>query len=351
MRSLSLCAVVLGLLCLPTVALADGPDKSNSQLRLRQGDLAGGAAEMGRTKSRAGDCTSALDYFDRAISVHPDPALLRERGHCHDKLNHPYPAIRDYRAYLSERPEAPDSDQIRGRLGALEASVGISKEDNKGDPANVADTPAQRTALENLIDEERLADDAATSPLRRASGFSLGFYGGMRTYVGSGNGTVKPDGSVTPKVNGFFDTGHSEDLNYEVGITGRYAVGAYFDILAQGGLVSTGKVGSASAASGPGFLLAGQLRIPFGKFASDQLLVAFGPGYERYSNKLTATASVINVLGRLGYRHVFGHNLSLELAGYGGLAHFTFVDAPVGANINDVNVGILGLQTNLVLGF
>lgn len=334
-----------------SVALADGPDKSNSQLRLRQGDLAGGSAEMGRTKAREGDCVAALDHFDRAISVHPDPALRRDRGICHDKLNHPYPAIKDYRAYLSERPDAPDADQIRTRLGALEGSVGISKEDNKGDPANVADTPAQRTALENLIDEERLSDDAATSPLRRAPGFSLGVYGGIRSYFGSGKSSVKADGTIVPQVNGFFDTGHSDDLNYEVGITGRYSLGAYFDILAQGGLVSTGKVGSTSASSGPGFLLAGQLRIPFGKYSSDQLLVAFGPGYERYSNKITATASVINVLGRVGYRHVFGHNLGLELAGYGGLAHFTFVDAPVPANIDDVNVGILGLQLNVLLGF
>lgn len=306
---------------------------------------------MGRSSARAGDCATALDHFDRAISVHPDPAVVRDRGLCHDKLNHPYPAIKDLRAYLAERPDAPDSDQIRGRLGALESSVGISKEDNKGDSEKVADTPAQRAALENLIDEERLSDDAATSPLRRASGFSLGVYGGMRTYFGSGKGSIKPDGSTTPQVNGFFDTGHSDDLNYEVGFTGRYAVGAYFDLLAQGGLVNTGKVGSSSAASGPGFLLAGQLRIPFGKYSSDQLLVAVGPGYERYSNKLTATASVINFTGRLGYRHVFGHNLGLEFAGYGGLAHFSFVDAPGPANINDVNVGILGLQLNLLLGF
>lgn len=351
MRSLSLCAVVLCLVSVSSAALADGPDKSNTQFRLRQGDLAGGAGEMGRTKAREGDCLSALDYFDRAIAVHPEPALVRDRGLCHDKLNHPYPAIRDYRAYLSERPDAPDSDQIRSRLGALESSVGISKEDNKGDPTNVADTPAQRAALEKLIDEERLADDAATSPLRRAPGFVLGAYGGMRTYFGSGKAQGKPDGSFTPQVNGFFDTGHSDELNYEVGITGRYAVGPYFDILGQGGLVSTGKVGSTSAASGPGFLLAGQLRLPFGKYGSDQLLIALGPGYERYSNKLSATASVINVTGRVGYRHVFGHNLGLELAGYGGLAHFTFVDAPVNASINDVDCGILGVQLNLLLGF
>jgi hypothetical protein len=352
MRSLSLCAVVLSVVSVSSVALADKPDKSNSQFRLRQGDLAGGSGEMGRTKSREGDCVSALDYFDRAISVHPRPDLVRDRGLCHDKLNHPYPAIRDYRAYLAERPDAPDADQIRARLGALQGSVGVSKEDNKGDSAAVADTPAQRAALETMIDEERLSDDAATSPLRRASGFSLGFYGGMRTYLGnSGNSSVSSSGVITPKNNGFFDTGHSEDLNYEIGITGRYAVGAYFDLLVQGGLVSSGKVGATSAQSGPGFLLAGQLRIPFGKYGSDQLLVAFGPGYERYSNKVTATASVINVVGRLGYRHVFGHNLGVELVGYGGLAHFTYVDAPVNASIEDTNAGILGLQFNVLLGF
>ncbi len=358
MRSLTRCAVFLCLVSMSSVAFADGPDKSNSQLRLRQGDLANGAAEQGRTKSREGDCATALDYFDRAISVHPEPSLLRDRGLCHDKLGHPYPAIRDYRAYLSERTDAPDADQIRTRLGALEASVGISKEDNKGDPTNVADTPAQRSALEKLIDEEHLSDDAATSPLRLAKGFSLGAYGGIRTFFGgagdsssSTSSTGAPKTSITPKINGFFDTGHSDQLLYEVGLTARYSLGQNFDILGQGGLVSSGKVGASSASSGPGFLLAGQLRLPFGKYGSDQLLVALGPGYERYSNKIAGTQSVILGIARVGYRHVFGSNFGVELVGYGGVAHFTFVDVPVNASIDDVNTGILGLQLNVLLGF
>jgi hypothetical protein len=353
MRSLSLCAVVLCSLSLSATALAEGPrDKSNSQFRLRQGDLASGAGEQARSRARAGDCLGALDHFDRAIAVHPDPALVRDRGLCHDKLNHTYPAIRDYRAYLAERPDAPDADQVRTRLGALEGSVGISKEDNKGDPANVADTPAQRTALENLIEEERLSDSAATSPLRKSSGFVLGIYGGMRTFFGNGgNSTSSSSGALQPKINGFFDTGKTDQLGYQVGISARYSAGTYFEVLGEGGLVSYGKVGTQGAVSGPGFLLAGQVRLPIGKYASDELIIGLGPGYERYSNKFSGTQSVILGVGRLGYRHTFGANFGMELVGYGGLAHFTFVDVPVNANIDDANAGILGLQLDVLLGF
>ncbi len=61
----------------------------------------------------------ATDAFDVALRTSIEPELRRDRGMCHEKLGHPFPAIDDYRAYLVGRPNAPDSDAIqRPRHGA-----------------------------------------------------------------------------------------------------------------------------------------------------------------------------------------------------------------------------------------
>src|SRR5580658_187954 len=62
------------------------------------------AAELARTRMKNGDCPGALDAFDLAITQSHEPTLYRDRGLCHEKLGHPYPAIDDYRTYLTSAP-------------------------------------------------------------------------------------------------------------------------------------------------------------------------------------------------------------------------------------------------------
>jgi hypothetical protein len=340
MRSPLFCSLSLAIILLPALAHAQKPrDKSNSQFKLRQGDLAGGAGETARAHARAGDCQGALEYFDRALAVYTDPTLQRDRGLCHDKLNHPFPAIEDFRGYLSARPNAPDSENIRTRLGALESANGIPPENNKGEDEKAQQSPAQREAIEQLMVDERNQDAAATSPLRDASGGILGVYGGMRTFFG--------DGTTS-----FFETGKGDNIGFEAGIALRYSTGKYFTILAQGGFVGYGTSGETSGAGGPGFLLAAELRVPVSKNSGDHFLIAVGPGYERYTaNESKATLSDIMGIGRLGFRHVFGANFGLELDAYGGLAHVTYINPPLGVNATDVNQGLLGLQLDVLVGF
>src|SRR5579883_186907 len=75
--------------------------------------------DIGRARMRAGDCAGAIDAFDEAINHSIDPTLYRDRGLCHEKLGHPYPAIDDYQVYLTASPDAPDADDIRIRLRRL----------------------------------------------------------------------------------------------------------------------------------------------------------------------------------------------------------------------------------------
>src|SRR5450755_1666012 len=64
------------------------------------------AADAARAKAVAGDCKGALDLFDEALRHSIDPTLFRDRGSCHEKLGNVYPAIDDYRSYVSQSPDA-----------------------------------------------------------------------------------------------------------------------------------------------------------------------------------------------------------------------------------------------------
>jgi hypothetical protein len=86
-------------------------------LNLHQGS--GNMGDVARSRMRSGDCQGALDAFDSALETSIDSTLYRDRGICHEKLGHPYPAIADYQAYLTSNNEAPDADDIRLRLQRL----------------------------------------------------------------------------------------------------------------------------------------------------------------------------------------------------------------------------------------
>jgi hypothetical protein len=74
-------------------------------------------ASAARARMRNGDCAGALDDFDLALqSSTTDPTLNRDRGLCHERLGDPYPAIDDYRAYVTAAPDAADAEGIRQRL-------------------------------------------------------------------------------------------------------------------------------------------------------------------------------------------------------------------------------------------
>ena len=91
-------------------------------------------ANVGRARMRAGDCDGAIDAFDAALETSLDASIHRDRGICHEKLGHPYPAIDDYQEYLTANNDAPDADDIRLRLRRLQDQVSgrSSSEEEEG---------------------------------------------------------------------------------------------------------------------------------------------------------------------------------------------------------------------------
>src|ERR1019366_6133794 len=122
-------ALAVAVVAIPAGVAQAQPDKARAAhdyksqpLNLHREQL-GTVAYAGnaRARMRAGDCEGALASFDLALSTsNQDPTLYRDRGLCHEKLGHPFPAVDDYRVYLTDVPDAPDAPAIRERLARLE---------------------------------------------------------------------------------------------------------------------------------------------------------------------------------------------------------------------------------------
>ncbi len=344
---------------------ASGPSKSSSQFTLRREEAGGGDASVARTRARAGDCAGALPAFDAAINVTIEPTLRRDRGLCHEKLNDPFPAIDDYRAYLSARADAPDADQIRDRLARLEEQVGVGAQSaasfqerdeslhaggsfsqgTQGGKASGSTGSSSSRARARRDDavlgakagepergydyyaaREQIADAADSSPLRFGTGWIVGpFMMVPRYFVGSGV---------------------QSSLAFAVGATFRYAWTSSLTFISEVGFAGIGESGQPSSSGGPLLFAGVEVRLPLDTWATNNIILGVGPGYEHYT--IAGTKAAANVLagrGRIGYRHVFGPTIGLEITADGGPAYFK----PDG--VSGQVVGVVGGALALVIGF
>lgn len=304
--------------------------RSSAQFTLRREEAGGSAAQTARNRARAGDCAGALPSFDVAIQRTIEPTLKRDRGLCHEKLGNVFPAIDDFRAYLTAAPNAPDAEQIRQRLGALEQQSGgpssMSK-DEDGEPiggeasaslsvgksgvkasASSSSKPAREPeeaglSYDQRVAREKSADDAEVSPLRDGTGVVLGPFVHIPRF--------------------FFGEGASSKLSYGVGIAIRYSTGRHLSVISELGYAGIGTKGENTSMSGPLLFGGLEFRLPVTPFSGDHVLLRAGLGYERYVVSGTRFVSD-TILGRagLGFRHVFGPSVALEFLADGGPAYF-----------------------------
>jgi hypothetical protein len=324
-----------------TATAPGGKSRSpNSQFLLRRGETGGPAGVAARGKARGGDCAGALNLFDDALRTTVEPTLFRDRGLCHEKLEHVHPAMDDYRAYLVARPDAPDADQIRERLARLEGMEGGHENDAASpDRPPEKEDGASATASMSLNGEgasasastkrggkghkgrsdvigpksgdqdargfdayaadERTADEAESSALREGTGFIAGAFIHVPRY--------------------FFGSGGTSDMAYAVGGTFRYATSASFTLVSEIGYAGIGTKGQIGALGGPLLFLGGELRVPISSHAGDQIVLGAGPGAEFYTVSNTkASLNFWSLRLRGGYRHVFGPRVALEVLADGG---------------------------------
>jgi hypothetical protein len=352
--ALSLIASVAG--AQPRQNVPPGADRSNSQFTLRRESSGGADGQTARARARANDCAGALPYFDAAIKSSIDPSLRRDRGLCHDKLGDPYPAMDDFRAYLSARPDAPDADQIRQRLAALEGTSGseatgpVNPDENPpggvsgaasasvsigggGASASTSSSTAlgpkpgePRQPFDYYVEQEKLREGAQKSPLRYGTGLVLGPF----VYL--------------PRF--FFGEGARHEFAYAAGGTLRYSLGRTLTLVSEVGYSGIGKAGEVTAQGGPIIMGGVELRFPVSTYAVDHLLLRGGVGYER--NIVSGTRAIIdNLEGRFafGYRHVFGTSIGLEALADGGPVAVFPENSSTRLN------GFIGLSVAFVVGF
>lgn len=322
--------------------------------------------DLGRAKMKAGDCKAALDAFDAAMKGSNDPTVRRDRGLCHENLGHPYPAMDDYRAYLTALPDAPDAANIRERLDRLQgdaltpdetkdeqerraadasakATMSISVGNGGASASGGASTSTASSGVDDSASRELTGRDAAvalerkeaveaenlssnSSALRRGKGPVIGVTAGPRWY--------SHDSSTRG--------------GYMVAGSLRYSASPVISALVDLGYAGISNDQGSNSSQGGIALLAGiEARLRLDQHVSNAILLGGGLGYERLkqgSSGLVTSMFVPRV--RAGYRHVFGPSFGLEVTLDAGYAFASVVNANA-----SYNALIIGPNVGLVTAF
>jgi hypothetical protein len=320
-----------------------------------------GLGNAARARMRAGDCVGALDLFDQALFSSTDPALRRDRGVCHEKLGQPYPAIDDYRAYLTNAPDAPDAAGIREHLERLEdetsgsdrststanddippaarigtevdepAANGKTKTTTTNEPTAVTPSSDGTTADEDALEEMR-------SPLRAGRGFSLAPFVDAHKWIR--DGVAFGDGETWAQ-------GVGVEIRYSTSSRGAVVLDLGYEHFDSTVLNTEVVAGFAS-------LFGYEFRFPLNARYDDQLTLMPAVGYDQLSftpgNSNANNYSEAALSGRLrfGYRHMLAGSVALDVALEGGAAYFFKFDSAVDGH--DAVAGLAGLRVALLWG-
>jgi tetratricopeptide (TPR) repeat protein len=315
-------------------------------LNLRKEALgSSGFGAVARARMRNGDCAGALEAFDAAINVSIDGSLHRDRGLCHERLGNPYPAIDDYRYYLTVEPDAADADSIRERLARLEQdTLGYSSASSGDTPPEASSTsrpappvtgepsegPAKRDAMEQVEHDH----DELSSPLRAGTGWGVAPFFSEHKWWYSGT-----------------SFGEGDTWSECVGLQIRWSTSSGGTLLLEGGFEQFNS--GAANISGLTSQLAYEARFRLDPRYDNQLFIAPGVGYDyfTYSPRFAGTSSgsggaVIPRL-RFGWRHMLATSAALDFSLDGGitakaLAQGTFLTdtASPTAVLIALNVGV-----------
>jgi hypothetical protein len=282
-------------------------------------------ATAARARMRNGDCAGALDDFDLALQTSTDPTLNRDRGLCHERLGDPYPAIDDYRVYVTAAPDAADAEGIRQRLARLEMDVYKHSSESTDAPdqpsppggSSASSTPVATATVSTTLtvgdepkrdamEEVEHDHDEVLSSIRGGTGFGLAPFFSEHKWNTPGS-----------------SFGDSTTWSESVGLQLRYSVSRSSAFFLEGGweLFNSTDVATISGLTSQ---LGYELRVPLDPRYNNQFLLGLGLGLEY----LVATPKDVSTSGtsaaifvpelRLGWRHMLTDSVGLDLAlGFG----------------------------------
>jgi tetratricopeptide (TPR) repeat protein len=85
---------------------------------------------------------AALDAFKRAYLNYEDPAFLYNIAQCHRQLDHKSEAVKFYRSYLRNVPDARNRDEVNALVASLEAQLAAENDAAKARAREQAATAA-----------------------------------------------------------------------------------------------------------------------------------------------------------------------------------------------------------------
>jgi hypothetical protein len=274
-------------------------------------------AAAAREKMRNGDCAGALDDFDLALQSTTDPTLYRDRGLCHERLGDPYPAIDDFRVYVTAAPEAADAEGIRQRLARLEmdvykhSSASTDAPDESG--ASGGSSAATRTSTtsatvsvgdaprRDAMEEVEHDHDEVLSSVRAGKGFGLAPFFSEQKWNTPGS-----------------SFGDSTTWSESVGLQLRYSVTSGSAFFLEGGweLFNSTDVATISGLTSQ---LGYELRVPLDPSYNNQFLFGLGLGFEylvltpKDVSQSGTNAAVFVPRVRGGWRHMLTASVGLDL--------------------------------------
>jgi hypothetical protein len=314
-------------------------------------------AAAARARMRNGDCKGALDDFDLALQSTLDPTLYRDRGLCHERLGDPYPAIDDYRVYVTASPDAADAEGIRQRLERLEMDAYKHSSASSDSAANgavagisgTATAPEAATATvavgaepkRDAMEEVEHDHDEMSSSIRGGTGFGLAPFFSEQKWNTPGS-----------------SFGDSTTWSESVGLQVRYSVspGSAFFLEAGWELFNSTDV---ATISGLNSQLGYELRVPLDASYNNQFLLGLGLGFEylvvtpKDVSQSGTSAGVFVPQVRGGWRHMLTASVGLDLTlGLGitgkALATNGFLEGAPGASSPPVE--ILAANLGIVWG-
>ncbi|MGH7435080.1 MAG: hypothetical protein ACRENE_05340 [Polyangiaceae bacterium] len=292
---------------------------------------------------RSGDYAGALDAFDAALRTQNDPTVHRDRGLCHEQLGNDYPAIDDYRYYLTAMPDAPDAEGIARRLRALEDKVSGKKGSSDSAGTHDDDTPpgmgasasasikvngsgasasgsasgstegAGSTSSDKL-DYVAPDDDALNNPYRAGKGLSLAPFFAVHKWISGSS---------------FSSLNDSQSWAEAIGIQVRYSLGASGAVVGELGYEYFNATSvDLVQISGLTSLVGYELRFKLDPLYDNQILVVPELGYEHISVTFQGASAAPQTAGafvpriRFGFRHMLDTATAFDVALDAGVGSF-----------------------------
>ena len=106
------------------------------------------AYEEGRRRYDLNEFGAALDAFKRAYLSFEDPVFLFNIAQCHRQLGHKEDAVKFYRSYLRNVPDAPNADEVKAIAARLQAEVDAQREEDARAAAAAATAASKPAAPE-----------------------------------------------------------------------------------------------------------------------------------------------------------------------------------------------------------